>query len=182
VRLDNGLKRVGASRWFAWQPAWAAGFVAGLLVLTVIPPLGRSMPVQNAPDWPVAALDHIERAGMSGNFFTPPDYGAYVGWRLKDRARTYMDTRGFFFPPLLVEDSHYVPAMGPQWRERLDRVLNEYPTEYFLLENWGVRGALWQALKPHIAEPLYCDDQAVLLKADQVRAALAALDGQRAAR
>ena len=140
------------------------------------------MPVQNSPDWPVAALDHIERAGVTGNFFTPPDYGAYVGWRLKDRARAYCDTRGFFFPPHLVEDSHYLPALGPRWRERLQRVLDDYPTDYFLLETWGIRSALWRALEPHIETPLYCDKQAVLLTAAQVRAALPALDAKLAAR
>lgn len=182
VRLDNGLKRMSASRFFRWQPGWALAAIGLLLVLSVIPPLSRRMPIQNSPEWPVAALDHIEAAGIRGNFFTPPDYGAYVGWRLKDRAKTYMDTRGFFFPPILVEDSHYVPALGPKWRERLDRVLNDYPTEYFLLETWGVRAALWQKLKPHVAEPLYCDDKAVLLTAAQVRQALPHVDAPQAAR
>jgi hypothetical protein len=140
------------------------------------------MPLRDSPEWPVAALDHIERAGVRGNFFAPPDYGAYIGWRLKNEAKIYMDTRGFFFPPILVEDSHYVPAMGPQWRQRLERVLDQYPTEYFLLETWGVRGALWQALQPHVAEPLYRDAKTVLLSAEQVRGAVAAMDAQLAAR
>jgi hypothetical protein len=147
----------------------------------MVPGLGRNMPLRDAPDWPVAALDHIEQAELAGNFFAPPDYGAYIGWRLKDRARTYMDTRGFFFPPTLVEDSHYLPAMGPQWRRRLDRVLDDYPTEYFLLETWGVRGALWRALAPHVAEPLYRDGKSVLLTAEQVRRGVARLDAQIAA-
>ena len=93
-----------------------------------------------------------------------------------------MDTRGFFFPPSLVEDSHYLPAMGPSWRQRLDRALNDYPTDYFLLETWGSRGALWNALQPHVDEPLFRDDKAVLLSAAQVRQALPALDSALAAR
>ncbi len=140
------------------------------------------MPLRDAPEWPVAALDYIEAADLGGNFFAPPDYGAYIGWRLKERARTYMDTRGFFFPPALVEDSHYVPALGPDWQRRLERVLNDYPTQYFLLETWGARGALWRALRPHVADPLYEDAQAVLLTAAQVREGIARLDGQVAAR
>ena len=182
LRLDNGFKRLFASRLCRLQPGWLAAGLGVLAVLTAIPPLGRNMPMQSAPEWPVAALDHIERAGVRGNFFTPPDFGAYVGWRLKDEAKTYMDTRGFFFPPTLVEDSQYVPAMANDWRKRLDRVLNDYPTEYFLLETWGVRGALWSALSPHISEPLYCDRQAVLLTVEQVRQAVAQLDAQVAAR
>jgi len=182
VRLDNGLKRVCASRWFRWQPVWPAACIGVLFAISLVRPLSPHLPGQNGPDWPVAALDHIERAGIAGNFFTPPDYGAYVGWRLKERAKTYMDTRGFFFPPELVEDSCYVPSLGPKWRKRLDRALDDYPTEYFLLETWGVRSALWKALEPHVAQPLYVDDKAVLLTAAQVRQALPALDAAQAAR
>jgi hypothetical protein len=181
LRLDNGMKRLFAAPAFGFQPGWLAAGVGVLGILTMVPGLGRNMPLRDAPDWPVAALDHIEQAELAGNFFAPPDYGAYIGWRLKDRARTYMDTRGFFFPPTLVEDSHYLPAMGPQWRGRLDRVLDDYPTEYFLLETWGVRGALWRALAPHVAEPLYRDGKSVLLTAEQVRRGAAHLDAQIAA-
>jgi len=181
LRLDNGVKRLFAAPAFGFQPGWLLAGVGVLGILTMVPGLGRDMPLRDAPDWPVAALDHIEQAGLSGNFFAPPDYGAYIGWRLKNRARTYMDTRGFFFPPALVEDSHYLPAMGPQWRRRLDRVLDDYPTEYFLLETWGVRGALWRALAPHVAEPLYRDSKSVLLTAEQVRRGVAHLDAQIAA-
>jgi len=182
LRLDNSIKRLFGAAAFRFQPGWSLAGIAALAVLTVIPGLGRDMPLRDSPEWPVAALDHIEQAGLGGNFFAPPDYGAYIGWRLKDRARTYMDTRGFFFPPTLVEDSHYLPAMGPQWRQRLNRVLNEFPTEYFLLETWGVRGALWHALEPHISEPLYRDGKSVLVTAEQVRRGVAQLEGQVAAR
>ncbi len=176
LRLDNGLKRMFAGRLFRWQPGWLLAGGAGLTALTLIPGWGRDMPLRDSPEWPVAALDHIEHTGLHGNFFAPPDYGAYIGWRLKSRAKTYMDTRGFFFPPTLVEDSHYVPSMGLQWRQRLGRVLDEYPTEYFLLETWGVRGALWRALEPHIADPLYRDATTVLLTAEQVRRGMVNLD------
>lgn len=182
LRLDNSMKRMFEGRLFCWQPAWVVAGVGVLAGLTVMPGLGRDMPLRDSPEWPVAALDHIEKSGVRGNFFAGPDYGAYIGWRLKGQAKTYMDTRGFFFPPTLVEDSHYVPAMGPQWRMRLARVLDEYPTEYFLLETWGVRGRLWHALQPHIADPLYRDDKTVLLTARQVRQGVAKLQEQVAAR
>ena len=182
LRLDNGLKRLFAGRLLGWQPGWVLAGVGVLGLVTLIPGLGRDLPLRDSPDWPVAALDHIEGAGLRGNFFAPPDYGAYIGWRLKDRAKTYMDTRGFFFPPTLVEDSHYVPALGPQWRRRLARVLDEYPTDYFLLETWGARSALWHALQPHISDPLYRDDKAVLLTAEQVRQGVTKLENSLAAR
>ncbi len=158
-----------AAAWFRWQPVWPAAALLVLFVISVIPPLARAMPRQNAADWPVAALDHIRKAGLKGRFFAPPDYGAYVGWRLGEAGKVYTDTRGFFFPPILIEDSHFIPQLGPAWRDRLKRVLDEYHTDFFLLETTGPRGALWRTLQEHGSTPLYLDQQTVLLTADQVR-------------
>ena len=105
LRIDAGLKRLVVSPLFRWQPAWPAMTLVALLLLSLMPPVSRGMPLQDSPEWPVAALDHIEHTGLTGRFFAPPDYGAYVTWRLGDRARIYTDTRGFFFPPVLLEDS-----------------------------------------------------------------------------
>jgi hypothetical protein len=177
LHVDRRIKQLLGSPWFRWQPIWPAAGLLVLLVISIIPPLARAMPRQNAADWPVAALDHIEKAGLHGRFFAPPDYGAYVGWRLGERAKVYTDTRGFFFPPMLIEDSHFIPQLGPAWRQRLNRVLDEYHTDYFLLETTGPRGALWHALKDHGATPLFVDEQAVLLSATQVWRSLGKLDG-----
>src|SRR5262249_20179518 len=47
----------------------------------------------------------------------------------------------------------------------------------------GPRGELWRSLQPHVGEPLYHDDLAVLLTAPQVRRGVRQLDlaGQAAA-
>jgi hypothetical protein len=131
------------------------------------------MPIQNSAAWPVRALDWCEAEGLTGRFFGPPDYGSYVGWRLRDRGKSYVDTRGFFFPGELIEDSHYLPQLGPGWPTRLERILC-YGTDYFLLETTGPRGEFWRALQPWVNQPLYCDDQTVLLSAEQVRQAVVA--------
>jgi hypothetical protein len=68
--------------------------------------------------------------------------------------------------------------MSKDWRIRIDRVLNDYPTEYFLLETWGACQALWNKLAPHIDVPLYRDEKAVLLTTEQVRRALMRLDAE----
>ena len=117
--------------------------------------------------------------GPHGHFFAPPDYGSYVGWRLREHARTYVDTRGFFFPPELLEDSHLVPQLGPDWRGRLDRVFAR-GTKYFLLETDGPRGRLWQALRAHVEAPLYLDGETVLLSTAQVRNGLVRWDAAQA--
>jgi hypothetical protein len=168
LRADAACKRALRGSLFRLQWAWPALVLALLLLVSLIPPLSRRMPMQDAEDWPVAAVDEIARRGLHGRFFGPADYGSYLTWRLGERAQSYVDTRGFFFPPTLIEDTHYLPQLEGDWRPRLDRVLDEYRTDYFLLETNGPRGKLWQALQPHV-KPLYCDHQTVLLSADQVR-------------
>jgi hypothetical protein len=172
LRLDGACKRVFHGSMLRWQTFWPATAMSVLLVLSLIPPISRKMPMQDATDWPVAALDFIEQQGLSGNFFAPPDYGSYLLWRLGSRVRSYTDTRGFFFPPVLLEDSQFIPQLGPDWQGRLRRVLDEYPTDWFLLETTGSRGALWQRLQRVIGQPLYQDEKTVLLSAEQVRRGL----------
>ncbi len=175
LMLDNRVKRMFASPLFRPQWVWPAVGLAALAIVSLIPPLSRAMPRQNSDEWPVAALDYLESSSQGGNFFGPPDYSTYVTWRLKDKARSYTDTRGFYFPPVLLEDSHLLPQMTEGWEARMSRVLNQFPTKYFLLETTGSRGQLWRSLKPHIATPLFVDEQCVLLTADQVRDALPAI-------
>jgi hypothetical protein len=169
LRADRVGKRMVNRPWLRFQPFWPAAAVALLTVASLIPPLARRMPVQDAPTWPVGAVERIEQLGLTGRFFAYPDFGSYLTWRLGDRIKSYTDTRGFFFPPELLEDCHYLPQLGPDWRRRLDRVLDEYGTEFFLLEVEGARGELWRSLQPHVGAPLYCDELAVLLTAGQVR-------------
>jgi hypothetical protein len=175
LRAERSCKHVLHSPVLRFQWFWPVAAVGILAVLSLIPPVGRRMPVQQAAEWPAAALDWIEAQGIEGRFFGPPDYGSYVTWRLGDRGRSYVDTRSFFFPAELIEDSHYLPQLLPGWRDRLDRVLSR-DTDYFLLETTGARGQLWHSLQPHVGSPLYLDDKSVLLSAGQVRAAVAQLD------
>lgn len=169
LRADRSCGAVFNGPQFAFQGRWLGVALAILVLISLVPPISRGLPMQESDEWPVAALDHAEKHGYTGRFFGPPDYGAYVGWRLREKGLAYTDTRGFFFPPLLIEDSHLMPQMAPGWQARLDRVLNEYQTDYFLLETQGARGHLWSHLKSHVGEPLYLDEQTVLLSARQVR-------------
>jgi len=169
LRFDRSAKRALGSWVLRFQLLWPALAAAVLLTGSLIPPLARAMPIQHDKDWPIAAVAHIEKLGLKGRYFAPPDYGSYLIWRLPAEARTYTDTRGFFYPPVLIEDSHFVPQLGPDWRRRLHRVLDEYQTEYFLLETTGARGALWFQLKDAVGTPLFLDNQSVLLTAAQIR-------------
>lgn len=175
LRCDRAWKRMWNTPFLRFQWYWPAAALALLAAVSVVPGLARRMPVQNAAVWPVAALDWLEAQGLSGRFFGPPDYGSYVGWRLGEHGPCYVDTRGFFFPPELLEDSDYVPQLGPEWRQRLERVL-AHGTDYFLLETTGPRGKFWRTFQPYVERPLYCDGQTVLLSAEQVQNALARFD------
>jgi hypothetical protein len=177
LRLDSSWRRAWDSPLLRVQKAWPLAAALALAVASLIPPLARGMPMQDDTDWPTGAMTHAEQQGLRGNFFGPPDYGTYVTWRLGDKARCYADTRGFFFPPVLLEDSHYVPQLGPQWRQRLDRILNEFATDYFVLETTGPRGELWRCLQPHLAgDVIYLDEQTVVLSAKAVRQGLGRLE------
>lgn len=166
LRLDRSCKRLLHGWAFRFQWHWPAA-VAGLLAVVSLTPLAARVPERDGPGWPRQAVDWIEANHVEGRFFGPPDYGAYLVWRLPGRARSYVDTRGFFFPPQLVEDSHYLPCLDPGWEQRVERVLAR-GTDYFLLETTGPRGALWRALQGQV-EPVYWDTQTVLVRAEQVR-------------
>jgi hypothetical protein len=139
----------------------------GLVLLLALPPFSRLVPLREQPTWPTALGDFVEREDLKGRFFAPPNQGAYLAWRRGDRALVYVDTRGFFFPPALLEDCFYLPQLAPGWQERLQRVL-DLGTDYLVLEKNDTPGALWRQLEPH-ATPLYQDAELVLLRAEQVR-------------
>jgi hypothetical protein len=173
LRLDGRVKRVLISPAFRWQPAWPALALAALAVAS-LPPWGRAMPAHEQAVWPTAAVDWVEAHGLPGaepqRVFGPPDYGAYLIWRLDGRVRVFTDTRGFYFDAELIGDSHYLPLAEPGWRDRLNRVLAR-GTDYFLLEADGPRGQLWRELQPRVGAPLYLDGRAVLLSREQVEKA-----------
>jgi hypothetical protein len=169
LRADRACKRIFNAWSLRFQPLWPALGATALAVVSVIPALSRPMPFQDAPDWPAGAVARIEELGLQGRFFAPANYGSYLSWRLGDRAKCYVDTRGFFFPPKLIEDSHYLPQLADDWRPRLDRVLDTFGTDYFVLETQGPRGQLWRALEPNVGVPLFLDAETVVLSAAQVR-------------
>jgi hypothetical protein len=181
LKVDRVWKRAWNSPLLRFQWGWPALAATVLTVVSLMPPLSRAMPLQDADEWPSGATAFLKEHGVEGHFFGPSDYGAYVTWRLGDSARCYTDTRGFFFPPVLLEDSHYLPQLGADWQTRMDRVLDEYDTDYFLLETTGARGELWRMLRPAVGDDVvYLDGQSVVLTAEVVRRGLKSLEVARA--
>lgn len=171
VRVDQRTKRLLAGPLFRLQPIWLAGALGSATLVSLVPPLSRAMPKQTADEWPAALADAFVEAGFEGNVFAPPMAGAYLGWRTQGRAKVYVDTRTFFFPPTLVEDSHHLPRLDPGWDSRLTRVLDEHATDWFVLPTVGEDGALWRALEPSVTA-LHRDAEFALVSAAEVRAAL----------
>jgi hypothetical protein len=171
ARLVNKIEILLGAPWLRVQKGWLLAGLAALLLLSCCPPVTNRLPWREMPDWPAKGATWIEQQGLGGNFFASPNYGAYLGWRLDGRARTYVDTRGFFFPPDLIRDSYLVPEMAADWRERL-RKIEASGTDYFFLEVSGPRGKLWEYIEDHVSDPLYLDDQCVLLTTQQVHDAV----------
>jgi hypothetical protein len=178
--------RWALAAWRGWESAldrplwrldlfWPAVALSGLVVVSLVPPLAKRLPMPATADWPVAVGDWIAEHDLRGNFFAQPNYGAYLGWRRGDAVRVYVDTRGFYFPPPLLEDAMYVPQLHPDWRERMQRIF-AHGTDYFLLETTAPADQLWRLLEPHVGPPLYRDERTVLLTAAQVRRGLALVD------
>jgi isocitrate dehydrogenase len=173
LRLDARARRLCRSPLWRWQGLWPGLLLGITAILSLTPPLGRRMPIQEADSYPQAAADwlatHTLPTPPPWNIFSRPDDAAYLIWRLgPQRVRVYADTRSFCYPPDLFADSYYVPLLAKDWPERLRRVLAQ-DTHYFLLPHTGDFCALGQLLEAHRAQVLYRDDRWLLLAADEVR-------------
>ncbi len=172
LRMDRTCKRLFLSPVFRFQWRPLAGAFLILTVVSLIPPLGKDMPIQARERDPVQTIQWIQENGLPAEkpwkIFSSPDFGSYLIWKLYPNVRCYVDTRGFSYPSKLTADGHFIPMMGPDWQSRLKDVLDG-ETEYFLLETTGPRGSLWHNLKRHKVIPLYEGERAVLLTAVEMR-------------
>jgi hypothetical protein len=151
----------------------------------------RWLPNQEHGSWPKDAVGWIDKnplpSAQPWKIFSTFNDGSYLIWRLPGRAKVYSDTRGFYYPGELLEDSYYLPQAKDGWQQRLERVLAK-GTEYFLLPinasdfdpKRDLDFKLWTLLAPYIPQPLYIDPESaphrfVLLSADQVRDAVSKL-------
>jgi hypothetical protein len=178
LAIDRRAKRVGRGWLFRLQSFWWVLGLGFLAIIALAVPEDR-LPNNEHGSWPKGAADWMSTHSLPTprpwKVFSGFNEGAYLIWRSEIQAKVYSDTRGFFYPGELLEDSYYLPLAAPGWEERLDRVLNIYGTEYFLLPVGEPGHSLWLLLEPFIPAPFYRDDKFVLLSADQVRAAWAKL-------
>jgi hypothetical protein len=179
LRFDRQMKKLGNGAFFRPQWQWPK---LGLMILAILALLvpARLLPNREYPEAPKALVDWIDEhplpAPTPWKIFAGSNEGAYVIWRLDERARVYTDTRGFFYPGELLEDSFYLSREQAEYNARLQRVL-AYGTQYFLLpidDADGVEFQFWKSLKPFCSAPPYSDEMNgpgphyVLLTRDQV--------------
>ncbi|HLW65309.1 MAG TPA: hypothetical protein VKS79_08320, partial [Gemmataceae bacterium] len=163
VQLDRQMKSVGSGALFRPQWQWPVLSMTVLLLLAlVVPP--HLLPNRQYEETPRATVDWIQGDPLPSSppwkIFTGSNEGSYLNWRLDGRARVYTDTRGFYYPGELLEDSFYLPREEAEYNVRLQRVL-AYGTQYFLLpmdDADGVEFQFWKSLKPYCSTPLYMDD------------------------
>lgn len=81
-----------------------------------------SRPVFSFEEYPVRAMEAIERHGLLGRrLFTTDTWGAYVIHAYWPRQRVFMDDRYDMYPVAFAKEYMKVRNGSPRWREMLDR-------------------------------------------------------------
>jgi hypothetical protein len=162
-RVERSAKNVLAAPAFRFNPRHA-------LFLLALVPLAGLLPRTDVRDLPRSALDFIEEGDIRGNVFANANEGTYLVWRRgPERARCYVDTRGFYFPPSVLEDSHVVTNLQLGWQDRLDRILKA-DTDWLLLDARSPLGRLMNGE----STPAFADTRSLLIDASSARAWLSA--------
>src|SRR5262249_38724092 len=135
LSMDRLAKAIGTSSLFRVQPHWPAAGLSILAFLAVVVP-SHYLPNREYPDAPAAAIDWIDSHSLPSprpwKIFSGSNEGSYMIWRLNGRALVYTDTRGFYYPGEILEDSFYLPRQEADYDQHLQRAL-AHGTEYLLL-------------------------------------------------
>lgn len=172
LRIDHKLQK--SNPLLKLQPRWLLASVAFVIAITILVAPYQPLIAETCA-CPESAVEFIESRQIEGTFFCSTTNGSYLGWRLKGRVQVYVDTRGFFFPPRLLEDSHQIPRMENQWLERLEEILSDRPPDFFLLENSGANGELWRNMPHDQMVVLFEDSQVGLIETEQMQKAVTIL-------
>lgn len=127
-------------------PRWHALSMAAMLALAALLAVPRApavwTPAYDPRTFPVAAVDRLDQAGITGGVFTEDLWGGYLIYRQYPRGRVFIDGRSDFYGPEFV--GSYIRAWGAQtgW----ERYLSRYGVDTVLLPvSAPLAGALQQA-------------------------------------
>ncbi|MBI5651724.1 MAG: hypothetical protein HZC40_14965 [Chloroflexi bacterium] len=128
-RLDNFLARTDLIARQSWGWMWAALFCALLIALNA---LGFAFGIggkANAFDprvFPVAAVDHLARARLTGNLFNEFTWGGYLLYRSWPPQRVFIDGFTDFYGEALTREYWQTIQGESNWEAILDRYAVEW--------------------------------------------------------
>jgi hypothetical protein len=70
-------------------------------------------------EFPVKAVDFLERSGPRARIFSTDRWGGYLIFRIYPTSRVNIDGRSDFYGPAFVRNYLDVMALKPGWRDRL---------------------------------------------------------------
>jgi len=138
----------------------AAIIVAVMACIILIFPTEQTLQAQLDREYPKAALEFMQRRGLTGRVFNSVEFGGYMEWNAPE-LRPFLDGRGDIFVYSGVLDD-YTKAVNLQ---NPGQILNKYGIEYVLLErNWPLAYLLASSSEWHI---IYHDNVATLFARNQ---------------
>ena len=146
-----GSGTIGGDRWIGLSSSLAAIAVCGLLLAWPTESGAWSLHMSDVPmetdEYLSTAVNHrryagegaafIKEAGLQGNLFNNYTLGAYLGYQLSPKIRTFIDGRAEHYPPEVMIDYDVVTAgaIRSDGRHYLD-ILNDRKVDLF----YGVGG------------------------------------------
>lgn len=135
-----------------------SGLAVLLVLATLQAPDQKLYPRFHPRHFPVAAADHLEKSGFSGNVFSTDQWSSYLIYRAFPRVRVFMDGRSDYYGPKLGELYLNLMSVHHTWHQTLDR----YGVQAVLLPvDSGLTGALKESSRWKVA---YDDGVAILFQ------------------
>jgi hypothetical protein len=146
-RALRGIERYGADmrsldlrpRVYAVSAAAALGIAALVLASTRAGTPERFRAQFNPKDFPVAAADYLERAGLNAKVFSTDQWASYFIYRFYPQVRVFMDGRSDYYGEEVGKVYLNVISVHYTW----ERTLNEYDINTVVLPaNSSLAGAM----------------------------------------
>jgi hypothetical protein len=133
IEATSTALRVRGLRVLNWALLGAILLASTVYAATVI----RNQPDSERAFFPVAAVDFIQKEGLTGRMFNRYEWGGYLVWRLYPQQRVFIDGRADVYGAL-IEDYLATYRAAPTWRA----ILEKYDVEWVLIPPQAALAAL----------------------------------------